>query len=137
MLVAPKVVRAWPYKRYQSVPAAKPFPSEYRLKTAGEFDFVFKKANRSSSRFFTVLVRPNQLGHPRLGLIISKKCAKAAVRRNRLKRLIRESFRHNVEMLDGLDVVVLGKASANHKENSELSGVLKRHWKELERCKRS
>jgi len=58
------------------------------------------------------------------------------VRRNRLKRLIRESFRHNVEMLDGLDVVVLGKASANHKDNKELSGVLKRHWKELERCKK-
>jgi ribonuclease P protein component len=72
-----------------------------------------------------------------LGLIISKRCAKSAVRRNRLKRLIRESFRLDQQALAGLDVVVIGKSPAVEKTNQELSALLSRQWKELQRCKES
>lgn len=107
------------------------FSSESRLKSAGDFDYVFKKPRRSTSRYFTVLVRPNALGQARLGLIISKKVAKQAVRRNRLKRIIRESFRQHGDVLAGLDVVVIGKPSANFKDNQLLFETINRHWKDL------
>lgn len=47
------------------------------------------------------------MSHARLGLAIPKKHIKKAVDRNRLKRLVRESFRINQENLGSFDVVVL------------------------------
>lgn len=113
------------------------FGTDLRLKSAGDFDHVFASPGRSANRCFTILARPNQCPYPRLGLIISKRCAKAAVQRNRLKRLIRESFRLNQQALAGLDVVVIGKSPAVEKGNQELFTLLSRQWKELQRCKES
>jgi ribonuclease P protein component len=116
----------------------KGFDKNLRLKTAGDFDYVFDKPSRSASRCFTILARPNQYPYSRLGLVISKRCAKSAVQRNRLKRLIRESFRQNQEILAGVDVVVLGKTVATTKTNQEITTLLSRQWMELEqRCKNS
>jgi len=115
----------------------KGFTENLRIKTAGEFDFVFAKPCRSVNYCFTALARPNQRPYPRLGLIISKKCAKSAVKRNRLKRLIRESFRHSQQSLAGLDIVVIGKHLAVAKTGQELLTLLNRQWMELERCKES
>lgn len=119
------------------MPAASGFPPQLRLKNAGEFDFVFEQPFRSSSRYFTVLARPNQRDCPRLGLVISKRCARAAVERNRLKRLIRESFRSDQARLTGLDIVVIGKTAAVTADNRALFVALNRHWTDLERCKSS
>jgi len=113
------------------------FPETLRIKTAGEYDYVFASPCRVANRCFTALARPNQQAHPRLGLIISKRCAKSAVQRNRLKRLIRESFRHSQAGLAGLDIVVIGKQAAVSKTNQELFSLLHRQWLELERCKES
>lgn len=41
----------------------------------------------------TAFVRRNQLGHHRLGITASKRVARLAVDRNRMKRLLREMFR--------------------------------------------
>mgnify|MGYP001570984818 FL=1 len=70
-----------------------------RLLKATEFNRVFDKAVRTSDQYFTVLARPNDLEFPRLGLAISKKKARLAVTRNRLKRIIRESFRQRQHQL--------------------------------------
>jgi len=112
------------------------FKRESRLLNAGDFRFVFDDAKRSSSRFLTVLARPNGESQARLGLIVSKKSVKLAVGRNRVKRLTRESFRINSELLQGLDVIVLSKRGINEKNNSEIFSDLMRHWKKLGQCKR-
>jgi ribonuclease P protein component len=116
---------------------ASGFPPQLRLKNAGEFDFVFEQPFRSSSRYFTVLARLSQRDYPRLGLVISKRCARAAVERNRLKRLIRESFRGDKDRLTGLDIVVIGKTAAITADNRALFVALNRHWTDLVRCKSS
>jgi ribonuclease P protein component len=54
---------------------------------------VFRQGQRSADRFFTVLYRPNALDMPRLGFAISRKKVRHATDRNRLKRVVRESFR--------------------------------------------
>ena len=80
---------------------------------------------------FTVLYRPNGTSEPRLGLAISKKQCRLATARNRLKRIVRESFRQSRETLGGVDVVVMAQRPAATAPNRELFGSLERHW---QRC---
>ena len=77
---------------------------------------------------FTVLCRDNGGLEARLGLAISKKNCRHAVGRNRLKRLVRESFRQHRADLQGLDVVVLNQPDARRAGNKVLAASLERHW---------
>jgi ribonuclease P protein component len=51
-------------------------------------------------------VAQRDTGGPRLGMLVSRKHAAAAVERNRLKRCIREAFRLEQEKLGAIDVLV-------------------------------
>lgn len=89
---------------------------------------------------FTVLTRSNGGGEGRLGLAVSKKHCKLAVSRNRIKRLVRESFRQHQAELAGLDVVVLNQRGTHLASNKELLGSLAKHWQKsrtLSRAKRN
>lgn len=107
------------------------FPKRARLLQAAEFSRVFNKAHRSSDRQFTILAAPNDLGYPRLGLAISKKHAKRAVDRNRIKRLVRESFRLNRAILPAADFVVMAKPVTKTVSNQVLFEALLMHWHRL------
>ncbi|MBS1225128.1 MAG: ribonuclease protein component, partial [Proteobacteria bacterium] len=69
------------------------FPRRVRLAGQHAFAGVFARPVKSSDSNFIVLARANDLTYARLGLAISRKVAKSAVARNRLKRIVRESFR--------------------------------------------
>ena len=79
-----------------------------------------------------MLVRGNDFGIARLGLAVAKKRVRRAVARNRIKRLVRESFRHHGEVLRGLDVVVLCRFNGVA-PGEELRRSLARHWQRLGR----
>ena len=81
---------------------------------------------------FTVLYRPNGKNSPRLGLAIGKRNCRKASGRNRLKRVVRESFRQEKARLGGLDVVVINQPGATRASNQVLFDSLARHWK---RCR--
>ena len=78
-----------------------------------------------------MLCRPNELGEARLGLAIAKKNCRLAVARNRLKRIIRESFRTHQASLGGLDIVVMNQQGAEALSNRELFDSLAAHWQRL------
>jgi ribonuclease P protein component len=101
------------------------------LLVAADFDPVFRQSQRSADQNFTVLFRPNRLGYARVGLAIAKKRVRRAVDRNRLKRLIRESFRNARPELDGLDIVVLARNNTARADNATLFVSLERHWQML------
>jgi ribonuclease P protein component len=111
------------------------FSKNSRLLDAEAFGRVFEKATRSRDKWFTVLCRRNESATARLGLAISKKQCKNATGRNRLKRLIRESFRHHQVELEGLDIVVMNKAAATEEKNSTLIDSLNEHWQSCTRAR--
>ena len=51
-------------------------------------------------------VKPNGLSHARIGIIASRRVARRAVDRNRMKRMVRELFRTMPERPAGVDIVV-------------------------------
>ncbi len=114
------------------------FPRSARLLNGQDFQNVFRGATcKSTDGKLAVLARPNGLPHARLGLAISKRVDKTAVGRNRIKRLVRASFRYNQQLLAGLDIVVLGRDGAPISTNAELHTALQTHWQRLaKRCER-
>jgi ribonuclease P protein component len=89
-----------------SDPPRLDLPRETRLVRRAEYDAVYREGRRRSSREFTLFVRPNGLDISRFGWSI-KKALGNAVRRNRIRRRLREIFRlHRGEIATGWDIVV-------------------------------
>lgn len=74
-------------------------------------------------------------GHTRLGLAVSRKVSKRAVARNRIKRIVRESFRLRREVMPALDVLVIARPSAAGATNPALHADLENAWKKLKALK--
>ena len=79
---------------------------------------------------------PNTLKHHRLGLAVSKKVSKKAVERNRIKRQLRDSFRHFQSSLGeiggieaGIDFVAVAKPAAARADNATLRQEVDRLWR--------
>ena len=91
----------------QKGPPIFQFPRQARLLNKPDFDLVIRHADR---RFrvgaLQALAKHNDLGHPRIGLIIAKRHLKFAVQRNRMKRMLRERFRQSRCELPNVDLVV-------------------------------
>jgi ribonuclease P protein component len=115
---------------------SRDFSRAKRLLTPRQFKAVFDSpSGKAPGKNVLLLARCNELDHPRLGLVIGKKSVKLAVERNRLKRQIRESFRHNQEILAGWDIVVVARKGLGDLENSELAHQFGKLWKRLARGK--
>ena len=67
----------------------------------------------------------------RLGLVVSKKNISKAVERNRVKRVIRESFRKNKTLIPNLDVVVLIRKGIDVLPNVVISSKMNSLWDAL------
>jgi ribonuclease P protein component len=80
------------------------FPKKVRLLRASEFERVFDARNSASDAWMVVYGAAAELGHPRLGLTVSRRVGGAVVR-NRWKRRLREAFRQTQSDLPPLDLV--------------------------------
>ena len=99
------------------------FTRRQRLVDAAQFKRVFRSNDRVGDHYWTVLYRANELDVARLGMAVAKKRVKRAVDRNRLKRLVRESFRY--ADLPCVDIVVMPRNSTAEAS----SGVLRNSFK--------
>ena len=104
-----------------SDPPRQDLPRECRIVSRAEYDAVYREAKRRSSRQFTLFVRPNGLPISRFGWSI-KKALGNAVKRNRIRRRLREIFRlHRREIAVGWDIVVHPRTTVATAEFSALA----------------
>ncbi|MBL1432812.1 MAG: ribonuclease P protein component [Gammaproteobacteria bacterium] len=105
----------------------------YRLVHKNDFQRVFDQPVRAGCRYLTMLARPNELGHARMGVIIGKRSAKLAVQRNWFKRTVRDAFRLRRESLSNWDYLIIAKPGIAKQEREQVRQWLDQSWQRLQR----
>ncbi len=111
------------------------FPAPRRLRHKPEFDAAHARGRRLGNGYFAVTVISNDKSGPRLGLAVGLRVARTSVERNRIRRIIRESFRLNQHELPAVDIVVSARPRAYQAPGAQLRESLAILWKQVsERC---
>lgn len=71
----------------------------------------------------------NEAGEARLGMAVGLRASGNAVRRNRIRRLIRESFRLHRQELPAVDILVTARGAAAAATNHAVFASLAQHWR--------
>lgn len=121
-----------------TVTSENSFPKSIRLLNAKDYSDVFSSVDlKLSTQYFLCLAKQNSLPYPRLGIIVAKKNVRLAVNRNKIKRLLRESFRINKHQIPSCDIVMLAKHSSNNAEAEKLNKELEYVWRKLKQKAKS
>lgn len=108
------------------------FPKASRLLSEKEFTPVFSQPDfRVSSRFLLILARITDQDRARLGIVVGKKNVARSVQRNRIKRIIRESFRCRKGDFGTIDLVVLARKGLDGFDNCDIQAQLNSLFDEL------
>jgi ribonuclease P protein component len=110
---------------------ACPFKPAQRLRQKSEFDRVYRdrEARRFADSRFALFARRSGCSHPRLGLSVAARIIGNSVRRNLVKRLVRESFRLHQHELPPVDIVVNARSGAREADNATITQSLEKHWR--------
>lgn len=96
------------------------------LKEPHLFRRLYAKGKSAAAGTVAVYVRPNHMRKNRLGLTVGTKVGKA-VRRNKVRRRIREAYRiHEETMTTGWDIVVVARVRSAFASYAELERDLLR-----------
>ena len=110
------------------------FSRNKRLLTARAYQAVFGDTRyKVAHPHLLLLAIPNQLSYPRLGLVVAKKHIRHAVDRNRVKRVVRDTFRLAQGQLDAVDVVFLVRPGMDKLSPKEQTELLVATWRRLSR----
>jgi ribonuclease P protein component len=110
---------------------AASFPRSVRLTRGVEFQRVFQHGKRLHVNGLNARAALNGEGFPRLGMAIAKKALRRAHERNRIRRLVRESFRAHQTRLPAVDLVIMCRAEVLNMSNTELFQQLEGLWLRL------
>lgn len=98
------------------------FPRSCRLTSRRQFREIYDRGISVGSSSFRLFGYPNSVGHSRLGITVTRKVG-GAVKRNRVKRMLREVFRLNRAALHpALDLVVNAHISIRERTVRQLEG---------------
>ena len=110
-------------------------PAQRRLRRKADFDAAYARGRRFGNGFFGVTAYENDKGGPRIGLAVAVRAAGGGVERNRIRRLIRESFRIHQHELPSVDLIVSARARVKDAARTELRASLAELWKKVsEQC---
>ncbi len=110
-------------------------PAKRRVRRKADFDAAYARGQRFGNGFFAVTVYSHEQPGPRIGLAVSNRTSGGSVQRNRIRRVIRESFRLHQRELPSVDLIVSARARARGASGSEMHAALAALWKKVaEQC---
>ena len=107
------------------------FPHAARVVKPRDFVKLRRTGQRIGTRFFNAQAVAGDGDTARMGLAVSRRVSTRAVRRNRIKRIARESFRAARASLPPIDILLIARESANAEDNATLRADLAALWKRL------
>lgn len=105
------------------------------LKKNNEFRTVYKKGKYKAGRYIVMYVLPNRRKYNRIGITTGKKFGNS-VQRNRMKRIIRESYRLSCDcMKNGYDIIFMARPSERRADSpgQKIKAVYVPSYKEIEK----
>ncbi|MGH8149058.1 MAG: ribonuclease P protein component [Steroidobacteraceae bacterium] len=106
-----------------------------RLRRKSEYEAVYARGRRFGDAYFAVVARANGTGAARLGLAVATRAAGNSVERNRVRRVIRETFRLRQHGLPAMDLVVSARGAVARAKNAVLRESLNTLWDRVtEQC---
>jgi len=118
-----------------AAPARLTLPAQRRLRRKSDFDAAYAGGRKFGNGFFGVTAFWNDKGWARIGLAVAVRTAGGGVERNRIRRIIRESFRLHQHELPGVDLIVSARGRAKDAPGPELHASLVALWKKVkEQC---
>lgn len=107
------------------------FPAHKRLRRKSEFDAAYARGRRFGNGFFAVTASSNEQLGARLGMAVAVRTAGNSVERNRIRRIIRESFRLHQLELPAVDLVVSARPPARGAPAAQLQASLAALWQKI------
>jgi len=103
-------------------------PVRNRLKKKKDFERIFKEGQGFKQGFLYLKIKKNNLKSSRFGFIVSKKFAKKAVIRNKIKRRLRELIKIKLpeikKGIDGIIIVIPGLKTTDFQQLEEIINKL-------------
>lgn len=106
-------------------------PRTARLLKPGDFAALKVRSRRISVSHFLAEFSPNDQPTCRMGQAVSRRVSRRAVDRNRIKRLVRESYRHVRGRLPSVDILLIARTSAVSTPSAVLREDLSALWNKL------
>jgi ribonuclease P protein component len=113
------------------MPRRLTLPARLRLRRKKDFDAAYARGRRLGDGFFGMTATLNTEGAPRLGLAVAVRVAGGAVERNRIRRVIKESFRLHQGEIPAVDLVVSARPKARDAPGKLLHESLAALWKKV------
>jgi ribonuclease P protein component len=107
------------------------FPHVAHIVKPADFLRLRRTGQRIGTRFFNAQAARSEAGLARLGLAVSRRVSPDAVRRNRIKRVARESFRRVRSDLPPVDILLIAREAADAQDNAALRADLDALWRRV------
>jgi ribonuclease P protein component len=97
---------------------------KYKIRKNSEFRVVYKRGRSLANRLLVLYTFRNTKKLNRTGVSVSKKVGKSVIR-NRVRRLIKESYRlNNANLKQGYDLVFIARNSAKNRSFLEIQKAM-------------
>ncbi len=107
------------------------FPRSNRLTGKAQISNVFNNAKKIKTPFFTLFFCENNLPFPRVAIVIKKSFVAHAVQRNKIKRIVKESFRLHKHQIKACDIIFYAYTNINKLTPEKLKQWLEKSWHQI------
>lgn len=99
----------------------------FRLRSEKDFNFVYKRGKGERAGYFFIKYAPTGKALSRFGFVVSKKSCASPVKRNRIKRRLREIIREEMKHIKpGYDIVISARSCCEGISQELIKNSLKR-----------